>query len=187
MMKTRTYPFDAVWPRVGLFGALLAAALVIPAFGWPQPITGTLVNALLLLSVEFLGVGPAIALGTLTPLGGLLHGVLPLPMAVMIPFIMLGNATLVSLYGALRGRNRFLALGAAAVAKFALLYAAVTVLAARPLELMLGGAAKTVAMPPALVNMMAWPQLVTAVAGGLLAFAVLRALRNQGSARNLVS
>lgn len=179
MMKTRAYSFDTVWPRIGLFGLLLAAALAIPAFGWPQAITGTLVNALLLLAVEYLGVGPAIALGTLTPLGGLLHGVLPLPMAVMIPFIMLGNATLVSLYGALRGRNRFLALGVAAVAKFALLYAAVTMLAVRPLEL----AAKTVAMPAALVNMMAWPQLMTAVAGGLLAFAVLGISRSSNRDR----
>lgn len=174
-MKSRAIGFDSVWPRVGLFGLLLALALVIPVFGWPQAVTGTLVNALLLLTVEYLGAGPAILLGTLTPLGGLLHGVLPLPMAVMIPFIMLGNATLVSLYAALRGRNRFVALGISAVAKFALLYAAVTLLAARPLALMLGGAAKTVAMPPALVNMMAWPQLVTALAGGLLALAVMRA------------
>jgi hypothetical protein len=173
-MQTRAYSFDTVWPRIGLFGLLLVAALAIPAFGWPQPVTGTLVNALLLLAVELLGVGPAIALGALTPLGGLMHGVLPLPMAVMIPFIMLGNATLVSLYGALRGRNRFLAVGAAAAAKFALLYAAVTVLAARPLELALTGAAKTVTMPPALVQMMAWPQLVTALAGGLLMLALLR-------------
>ena len=174
MIKTRVHSFDTIWPRLGAFGLLLSAALVIPAFGWPQAITGTLVNALLLLTVELLGVGPAIALGTLTPLGGLMHGVLPLPMAVMIPFIMLGNATLVALYGALRGRNRYLALGVAAGAKCAVLYAAVTALALRPLALTVGGAAKPVAMPPALIAMMAWPQLVTALAGGLLVLALLR-------------
>jgi hypothetical protein len=169
-----TLTFNSLWARLGAFGVMLTLALVIPAFGWPQPITGTLVNALLLVTVELLGVGPAIALGALTPLGGLMHGVLPLPMAVMIPFIMLGNATFVSLYAALRGRNRFAALGVAAVAKFAALYGAVTLLAVRPLELTLGGAARAVAMPAALINMMSWPQLVTALAGGLLAFALLR-------------
>ena len=173
-MKTQTYAFDSVWPRLGLFGLILALALAIPAFGWPQAVTGTLVNALLLLTVELLGVGPAIALGAMTPLAGLMHGVLPLPMAVMIPFIMLGNATLVSLYAALRSHDRFVALGVAAVAKAAVLYAAVTLLAVRPLDLAMLGASRPVAMPAALVAMMSWPQLVTAVAGGLLAFAILR-------------
>lgn len=180
-LRTRAYALDAVWPRVGLFGLIVALALVIPVFGWPQPVTGTLVNALLLLAVEFLGVRAAMVLGALTPMGGLAHGVLPLPMAVMIPFIMVGNATLVSLYAALRGRNRYLALGVAAVAKFAVLYGAVTLFAIRPLELALGGAAQAVAMPPALVAMMSWPQLITALAGGLLAFAVLVILRNRVS------
>lgn len=184
-MKTRTYTLDAVWPRLAAFGLLLTLGLLIPALGWPQPVTGPLVNALLLITVETLGLWPAIGLGLVTPLGGALHGVLPLPLVVMIPFIMLGNATLVATYHALgahrrlRG-NRWLALGAAAIAKFALLYAAVSFLVARPLELALSGVAKTVIMPSAIVNMMSWPQLVTAVAGGLLAFAALRAFRLSG-------
>src|SRR5512143_2460767 len=123
--KTNTLPFDAAWPRLALFGLVLTLALLIPALGWPQPITGPLVNALLLIAVETLGVWPAIGLGMVTPLGGLLHGVLPLPLSVMIPFIMLGNATLAITYNALRLRSRWLALGLAALAKFAVLYAAV--------------------------------------------------------------
>ncbi len=174
-MRTNTYRLDIVWPRLAAFGALLALALLIPALGWPQPVTGPLVNALLLITVETLGLGPAIALGMVTPLGGLLHGVLPLPLAVMIPFIMLGNATLVVLYNTLRGRSRWLALGMGAVAKFGVLVTSVSFLAARPLQLALTGAPRTVVMPAAIVNMMSWPQLVTAIAGGLLAFAALRA------------
>jgi hypothetical protein len=177
-MKTRTYTLDTVWPTLGAFGLLLVLALMIPAMGWPQPVTGPLVNALVLISVETLGVWPAIVLGMITPLGAMLHGVLPLPLAVMIPFIMLGNATLVAVYNALRLRNRWLALGVAALAKFAVLYAAVTFFVARPLELALNGAARTVVMPAAIANMMSWPQLVTAVAGGLIAFAALRVIGN---------
>ncbi len=188
-MRTRTYGFDMLWPRLAAFGLLLTLALLIPALGWPQPVTGPLVNALLLITVGTLGLWPALALGLVTPLGGALHGVLPLPLLVMIPFIMLGNAALVTLYHALAGRSRWLGLAVGAVAKFAVLYGAVTFFVARPLELALGGPAKAVVMPPAIVNMMSWPQLVTAVAGGLLAFAVLRAgtVRNQVSRRNLVS
>jgi hypothetical protein len=54
------------------------------------------------------------------------------------------------------------------------LLAAATLLASGPLTLPMGGVAKVVGMPAAPVAMMSWPQLVTAVAGGLLAFAVLR-------------
>ncbi len=114
------------WPRLAAFGLFLVLALLIPALAWPQPVTGPLVNALLLITVETLGLWPAIGLGLVTPLGGLLHGVLPLPLAVMVPFIMAANAVLVAVYDRLRTRNRWLALGVAAVAKFALLYAAVS-------------------------------------------------------------
>ena len=69
---------------------------------------------------------PAIALGMVTPLGGLLHGVLPLPLMVMIPFIMLGNATLVGVYNALRRPESLAGARRRAVAKFGVLYAAVT-------------------------------------------------------------
>lgn len=177
-MRTNIYRLDTVWPRLAAFGLLLTLALLIPALGWPQPVTGPLVNALLLVTVETLGLWPAIGLGMVTPFGGLLHGVLPLPLAVMIPFIILGNAALVVVYNRLRPYNRWLALGVAAAAKFAVLYGAVTFLVARPLELALNGAARTVVVPAAIVNMMSWPQLVTALAGGLLAFAVLRVLRH---------
>jgi hypothetical protein len=165
---------NSISPRLAAFGLLLTLGLLVPALGWPQPITGPLVNALLLITLETLGLGPALALGMVTPLGGLLHGVLPLPLAVMVPFIILGNAALVTAYNALATRNRWLALGLAAAAKFALIYASVSLLALRPFEVALGGAARTVVMPPALVHMLSWPQLVTALAGGLFAFALLR-------------
>ena len=172
-MNTRTYSLDSTWPRLAAFGLLSTFALLIPALGWPQPVTGSLVNALLLITVEMLGAWPAVALGTVTPLGGLLHGVLPLPLAVMIPFIALGNATLVGIYGILRRRSRWLGLGIAALAKFALLYAFASFFAMRPFYVGLSVAPKVI-MPAAIVHTMSWPQLVTAVAGGLLAFAILR-------------
>jgi hypothetical protein len=106
-------------------------------------------------------------------MAALLRGVLPLPLMVMIPFIVLGNAALVGLYNALRSRNRWLGLIAGAAAKFSLLFITVTWLTARPLSLMIGGAAQAVTLPAALAQMMSWPQFATALAGGLLAFGVL--------------
>lgn len=169
---------STVWARNKDFAGLarlvggLALGLLIPNLGLPQWLTGPLVNALLLLSVDGIGLGEALAIGAITPLAAALRGVLPLPLLVMVPFIALGNATYVSLYAGLRPANRWLALGVASLCKFALLYTAVTVLVAHPLKLALAGATQVVALPQAIVQMMAWPQLATALAGGLIAWGV---------------
>ena len=162
---------SAVTSRV--LGLVLAvtAGVLIPTLGLPQWLTGPLVNAVLLLTVLRLGVSEAMLVGMVTPLAALLRGVLPLPLLVMTPFIALGNAALVGVFGALRGRGRWLAVGAAATCKFVVLYAAVTILVARPLSLAVGGPAQAVSLPAALVEMMRWPQLATALLGGALALA----------------
>ncbi len=151
---------------------LIGAALVMTTLGLPQPVTGPLVNALLLLTVAWAGVSEALVVGMVTPMGAALRGVLPLPLVLMIPFIALGNAAFVSLYAVLRGKDRWLALGVAAVAKFAVLAAVATVLAVRPVSLPIAGTPQVVAIPAAIVEMMRWPQLATALAGGLIAFGV---------------
>jgi hypothetical protein len=152
----------------------IGTALAITNLGLPQPITGPLVNALLILTVEWAGPSQAILVGMVTPLGAAMRGILPLPLMVMIPFISLANAILVGLYGALRKRNRWLALGAAASAKALFLYGVMQFFVARPLHLQLDGKEQVVVVTEAFLSMMSWPQLATAVAGGLLAFGILR-------------
>jgi hypothetical protein len=123
MIRSRT-----AWHRAARLTLGIALALCIPLLGLPQAITGTLVNALLFTAVATMGTGQAMMLGMITPLSAALRGVLPLPLALMIPFIAMGNATLAGIYGALRARHRGAAVVIAAVTKFALLYAAVTLL-----------------------------------------------------------
>jgi len=158
------------WLRVLQFALALALGLLIPSAGLPQPITGPLVNALLFLSLQNWGLAPAILVGLVTPLSALTHGVLPLPLMAMIPFIAMGNMVLVAVYDALRNRNRWLALGTAAVAKTALLSLAVTWLVTRPLNVTLASGTLALRLPASMVSMMQWPQLATALAGGLLAW-----------------
>jgi len=174
-METMTalWKRSTLWTGMARLALLLAAALAITNLGLPQAITGPLVNALLLLTVEWCGVSQALVVGMTTPVGALLRGVLPLPLLVMIPFIAAGNAVLVSIYGALRERNRWVALALAAFGKFVLLYASVTLLSARPLSLLTSGGSQVAAIPPALASMMAWPQLATALAGGAIALGIL--------------
>jgi hypothetical protein len=95
----------------------------------------------------------------------------------MIPFIALGNAVLVIAFGSLRHTNRWVALVAGSVLKFALLSIAVSALVAHPLSLMIAGKAQSIAIPSLIVNMMTWPQLLTALAGGLIAFGIAYASR----------
>jgi hypothetical protein len=160
------------WTSLGRLLLLMATGLVITNLGLPQYVTGPLVNALLILTVLWSGVSQALFVGMVTPMGAALSGILPLPLWIMIPFIALGNAAFVSLFGGLRGANRWVALAVAAVVKFALLYAAVTLLVAHPLSLMISGHAQAIVVPQAIVAMMTWPQLLTAVAGGIIAFGV---------------
>jgi hypothetical protein len=163
------------WQHAGVIALFVAAGVLIPGLGLPQAITGPLVNALLFLAAEVLGVGPAALLGMVTPLSALLYGVLPLPLLVMVPLIALGNGLLVAVYGALNWRRRAMGFVLASVAKALWLSACVALLTARPLQIAVGGARETISLPPALIQMMQWPQLLTALGGALLAWGMLRA------------
>lgn len=169
----RPQEWSVDWIGLARLALVAALALAITNLGLPQAVTGPLVNALLLLTVEGLGVSQAMVVGMLTPMGAALRGILPLPLVVMIPFIALGNATLVGVYGALRHSHRGMGLVCGAVAKFAVLSASVALLQARPLTLAGPGGAQPVAIPEAVWDMMRWPQLATALAGGLLAFGAM--------------
>ena len=149
-------PFDI--SDVAKFAGVLALALLIPSLGLDQMFTGPLVNALLIATTITLGLPAAVMAGALPSVASLVRGLLPLPMAAMVPYIILGNAALVTLIALLHRRNYWLALGAAAVVKLGLLFSAVTYL---------------VTVPPALAGMMQWPQLYTALLGGVIAWAVL--------------
>ena len=154
----------AVRPRpsditgVAKLAGLLALALIVPSIGLDQQFTGPMVNALLLISAGVGGLPGAIRGGALPSLVALARGTLPLPMAVMVPYIIFGNAALVGVFFQLHRRNYWLALVPAAIVKFGLLFFAVTYM---------------VTVPPALAGMMQWPQLYTALLGGVIAWVVL--------------
>jgi hypothetical protein len=126
-----------------------------------QFITGPIVNATLYLATMNLGITEGVWVGLLPSLIALSAGLLPTPLAPMIPFIMTGNALLVTAFGKLKRVNYWLAAGIASVAKFTFLYITSTTLIKGLLAGMLATKAAT---------MMSWPQLVTALLGALLAF-----------------
>jgi len=157
--------------------ALLFAAWLIPFLGFGQEVTGPLVNALLFLSVETVGVSNAILVGCVPSFVAWSKGILPAPMLVMIPFIIAGNALLVITFGFLRRFNYWLAVAVAAALKMALLWLAVDLVAGSPLAIQIGQQATQAVFSPAFTLMFHYPQFLTAVAGGIIAWVAIKGYR----------
>lgn len=141
-------------------GVLLAVALAVQFMRLPQPVTGPLVNAILLLAAIYVGVSGGIIIGLFTPLVAFMVGILAPPLAPLIPVIMAANAVLVLVfYGVGKYYNKYLAAVVAAAAKFLTFY-----IALHYVLVLLG-----ITLPPALVAAFGLPQLFTALVGGFAA------------------
>lgn len=140
--------------------AFVAVAGIVPSLGLRQEITGPLVNAALLLAVGAVGVPSAMALGALPSIVAIGRGTHPLPLLPMVPFIVLGNAAFVGVFGMLRGRGYALSAGVASIVKLAVLSLTATYV---------------VQLPGPLAAMMGLPQLATALAGALIAYGAEKA------------
>lgn len=146
------------------FIVLLAVATGAPMLIHQQFITGPIVNAVLFLSVVYLGSQYAILIGLLPSVIALSVGTLPAILAPMVPFIIISNTLLVLVFGALQKKNYWGGVVLASALKFAFLYATSSLV----IHLLIQ---KTPA--PQVAAMMNWPQLITALMGGILAFFVL--------------
>ncbi len=160
------------------FTALLGVSIVAPLFHF-QPITGPIVNACLFIATAVLGVQAGIMLGLLPSLVALSVGTLPIALAPMVPFIMASNAIMVVVFaegteflrppkelGSFQGPFRFLTgVISASVLKFLFLFSTSYIVIHLITQ-------KPIAQKAA--TMMSWPQLTTALLGGLLAFGFLR-------------
>ncbi len=153
-----------------IFTSLLSAAIFLPSIIHQQAITGPLVNAILLIAVMVLNPSSALMIGLIPSVVALSRGLLPLPLAPMVPFIMLSNSIYIFTFSKLYTKSYLLAVIAAASFKFGLL----------------NGVSQWI-LPSLLPNkfltkaslMMSWPQLVTALAGGFIAWLVVRVIFNQ--------
>lgn len=144
---------------------LLAVALVVqslrlaPPYG--QLVTGSIINAVLVLAVSMVDIWAGIGIGLLTPWVALVTGIMGLPF--MVPFIMAANATLAIVYGLLRGKNRLLAGIAGSVAKYGFF-----VLTTNYLLQLIGKQ-----LPPPAIATFGLTQLGTALVGVMLALIIV--------------
>ena len=142
------------------FSVITIAPLMMIHSQW---ITGPLVNATLILTCALVGPTEAVILGLFPSPAALTSGLLPLALAAMIPFIMIGNALYVATFHYFRKRQTT-GIIVGSVLKFAFLSASVNVVMSRLLP---SPIIKNLSM------MMSWPQLATALIGGAVALALL--------------
>ncbi|MEA2021399.1 MAG: ECF transporter S component [Candidatus Caldatribacteriota bacterium] len=146
-------------------GILLAVALVVQMGGFPQPITGPLINTVLYLSALLVGSWSGIIIGICTPVIAFMRGILPAPLGPMIPFIALGNGVLVVVFSLLKGKNKILGIIIASLVKYLILFAAVSYI---------------IDVPDKIAKVMSLPQLFTALIGGGIAMLAYKALEAIG-------
>lgn len=148
---------------------LLAITLAFQMLGLPQPITGPAVNCMLILSALTIGPMGAALIGALTPVIAFMRGILAPPLGPAIPFIVVANWVYIFAFAGLKRVNMYLGLLVGAVLKLLILAGAVQFF---------------IAVPPAVAKALQFPQLITALTGGLIAFLVWSALQKTGFHKN---
>lgn len=151
--------------RLLLFGVLLALVIVLPGFVHNQWITGPIVNAALILAAVCIGPMEAVVLGLMPSTVALSSGLLPLPLAPMVPFIIIGNAVLILSFQYLAVKNYVVRILVAAFLKAAFLIFSVTFLMDKLFEKEFLGN---------LLLMMSWPQFMTALIGGFIVYPLFK-------------
>jgi hypothetical protein len=153
-----------------LFFAIGLVICLVPTFFHNQWVTGPLINATLLLATVLVGPTEAVLLGLMPSTMALLGGLLPLPLAPMLPFIMIGNAIMVMTFHTLRPKHFWIALGLAALLKFAFMHGSVVFFLSRMMD---GNLTAKLAV------MMSWPQLFTVIIGGVIAYPIVKSFQNK--------
>ncbi len=157
------------WESIAWFVSLMAIVAILPHYVHNQFITGPIVNAVLFIAVVTVGAGNAILIGLVPSVVALVSGLLPAPLAPMIPFIMISNAILIVVFAGLRKTNYWVGVLGGTLFKYAFLYLTSTIV--------VGLISNHNIALKAAATMMAWPQIVTALIGGVIAFGVLKLIR----------
>lgn len=145
---------------------LLGIALVFQFVKMGQYITGSGINAVLIVTASVCGAPWAAAIGAITPFMAVILGVQPPALIPVVPFIVAGNILYAVVYSLIKKYNKIVGIIAAALLKFALLYSAVNFF---------------VNVKPPIKVALSFPQLVTALSGGFIALILLKILKSAES------
>jgi hypothetical protein len=144
---------------------LLALTLAVQYMRLPTPVTGPLVNLMLILSTALAGTAGGVGIGLLTPWAALMLGIVPIVLAPAIPFIMAGNALYCFCYGALAEKIK----GGSLIG--------IIIGAALKFAIIAGAARYLLALPSPAAEALLLPQLINALIGGAAALPLAHSLR----------
>lgn len=162
--------------RTAVFTALLIVMQAVTAPLGNTLITGSIVNLILIVSVMTCGLASGLSVAIISPVLAKIFGIGPL--WTIVPFIVAGNAVLVTIWSVIGNRSivnknisHIIALIAAAICKFLTLYFGIVKLA---IPLFLNLPEKQAAV---LSNTFSVSQLITASVGGAVAAAILPVIK----------
>jgi len=159
---------------IAQFAGLASVAMFLPYVLHTQWITGPIVNAVLILILLKFGFRSAIAIAVVPSLMALSGGLLPVVLAPVVPFIMLSNMILILCvdwaYNNFKDKAKGYWFGVilGASLKFLFLFLSVNVISGLLIK-------QELAIKVA--QMMSWPQLYTALLGGVIAWGVWKKLK----------
>ena len=159
---------------IARFAGLASVAMFLPYLVHIQWITGPIVNAVLILTLLMFGIRHAVVIATIPSLMALSGGLLPVVLAPVVPFIMLGNMILIlcvdwcynNFEDKTKGYWSGVILGASL--KFLFLFLSVNIISGLLIK-------QELAIKVA--QMMSWPQLYTAILGGVIAWGIWKRLK----------
>lgn len=151
---------------------LLTVAVTAPYLGHisgQQFITGPIVNTTLFLAIILLGIRKAYLIALIPSCIALSTGFLPASLLPMLPFIMISNIIMMEIFKYFKSSGKFFTgIVISAFIKFIFLYSVSLLILENFLK---AETAQSVA------SMMNYPQFITAITGGLLAWTILRFLK----------
>lgn len=162
-----------------MLAVLITIQMVTKPMG--QIVTGTCVNTVLGIVALVCGVGSGIVVALVSPVVAVLLGITP--QVLTVPAIMIGNSIFVWLLGWRRKNQKHLRLDllrcvCAATAKFAVLYILVVgVICHGAADFFLQSGMLMPPMVKVLSTSFAWPQLITALLGSVMATWIAPMLR----------
>jgi hypothetical protein len=160
---------------VAQFLILASVASFLPFFFHSQWISGPIVNAILIIALFVVGIRGALVLALIPSLMALAGGLLPVILAPVIPFIMVSNVILILtiefIYKLMKKETSgyWMGLVIAAGLKYLFLYSSVNFIVKLVLK-------SDIAIK--VITMMSWPQFVTALFGGILAWLLLKKFKS---------
>lgn len=153
--------------------------VIIPVLALPanlvfaQILVGSLVNLCLIVSTATAGVWSGLIISVAAPLVSLAQGHIALPW--MVPFVIIGNALIVVVYALLYKRTQILGFVLGGIAKTAFLWIGIVLIGVSLFKVPEKAAAT-------LSISFTWLQLLTAIIGGMISLAVVRAVKPKHAA-----